>query len=457
MSKDLTSGSIHRHLLSMALPMMIGMAVQSLYLFVDMYFVARLGPVAVAAVGAGTAVFFLILALTQMLNIGAVSLIARATGAGDAALANRVFVQAMWLGLVLGGVTVLAGFGLMDQYLAVVTTDPTVQQAGREFLSWYIPGLALSFLVTAIGAALRAVGVVKPTMQVQLLTVLVNIVLAPVLIEGIGTGVAFGVAGAGAATLLATLVGVLLLWRYFRQTEHPVLASHNKQIDLQLWRRLLAIGAPAGGEYALMFVYMSLVYWLIKDTGTEQQAAFGIGMRIVQALSLPAVALSFALPAIAGQNLGAGLHQRVLLTRKAGLQLCLAMMLLAFALCQLLPAAVVGLLTSDSAVIVAGAVFLKIISWNFLTGSVVLISSGMFQALGNTVPALGASLVRVGCFFLPAWWFSQQAGFQVEHVWWCAVLAVVLQMLVSHSWLALLLRTMVRGGVPGPAGLDVRS
>lgn len=432
--KDFTQGSVPRHLLGMSVPLLVSMLVQTLYLLVDTWFVATLGPVAVAAVGAGSALFLLQAALAQMLNVGTVSLIARATGAGQHQQANRVFVQGMWLGLLLAVLTLLLGYLLTDWYLRQISVDPAVQQAGREFLRWYLPALSLSFLVTAIAAALRAVGVVKPVIIIQLCSVLVNIVLAPVLILGVGSGLAFGVAGAGAATALANAFGVVLLLLYFRRTRHPVLAVADKRIDVAIWRRLLGIGAPAGGEFALMFGYTALVYWLIRDSGTATQAAFGIGMRVAQAITMPAAALAFALPAVAGQNIGAGQWRRARQSFWFTAQLTAALMLLCCVVTQWQAEALMQLFSAEPAVVAAGMLFLQITAINYVSSGLVLVCSGMLQALGNTLPALLAALLRMVLFTATAWYCVSSCGFMVQQLWWCAVLAVGAQLCLI-GWL----------------------
>jgi len=431
---DLTQGSIYRHLIQMSVPMMIGMFVQGLYLFVDLYFIAGLGAATVAAVSAASTLMFVSLALSQMLNIGTVSLIARATGAGDHLQANILFRQCMLISITLTVATLGFGYVGIDHYMQLVSQDPAVIQAGREFLQWYLPGLALTYVSTAIGAALRAVGVVKPTMLVQLGTVLINILLAPVLIAGWGTGIAMGAAGAGLASTLAIAIGVAMLWLYFRKSDHQVLdTSAGWRIDLPVWRRIIGIGFPAGAEYGLMFIFSSLVYVLIKDLGTDVQAAFGIGMRIMQAISLPAIALSAAIPAIAGQNLGAKHYDRVRLTFVAALQMTVVLMAVSMLANQLAAEPLMALFSHNSAVIAAGVLFIHIISWNYLTSSIVFCCSGMFQALGNTWPSLISSASRLLLFSAAAVWFSHQPGFRAEHVWVCSALSVLVQACIS-AW-----------------------
>ncbi|HAT40430.1 MAG TPA: MATE family efflux transporter [Rheinheimera sp.] len=433
---DLTQGSISRHLIKMSVPMMIGMFVQGLYLFVDMYFIAALGAATVAAVSAASTLMFVALALSQMLNIGTVSLIARATGAGDHQQANILFRQCMLMGVGLTLGTLLAGYLGADHYMQLISQDPAVIAAGREFLHWYLPGLALTYVSTAIGAALRAVGVVKPTMIVQLLTVLINIILAPVLIAGWGTGLALGAAGAGLASTISIAIGVLFLWVYFHKSEHQVLdTSDGWRLELAQWRRIMAIGFPAGAEFALMFVFSSLVYFVIQDLGTDVQAGFGIGMRIMQAISLPAIALSAAIPAIAGQNLGAGHIDRVRLTFRKALQMTVLLMGLSMIANQLAAAPLVALFTTDAGVIAAGVLFIQIVSWNYLTSSVVFCCSGMFQTLGNTWPSLISSAVRFGIFAVVVLYLHSQPGFSAHDVWITSALSVLVQAALSYWFL----------------------
>lgn len=439
---DLTQGSLLRHLWTMALPMMIGMFVQSLYLFVDLYFVSDLGAEAVAAVSAAGNLMLLIMALTQMLNVGCVALIARYTGAKQHQQANIVFQQAMLMGAALALLTLLLGFALSDSYMHLLTSDPAVQQQAQQFLFAYLPGLSLMFVSTAIAAALRAVGVVKPAMTVQLITVMLNILLAPVLIAGWGTGYALGVFGAGLASSISVGVGVVLLWRYFLKSDHSVLQTPKQwSFDAKVWRQITAIGIPAGGEFALVFVFTAFVYGVIQDFGTATQAAFGIGNRILQAMMMPAMALSFSLPAIVGQNYGAGLPDRVRQCFKVGISQMALVMLLLFALSQFFAHSLMSAFSDDLRVIAEGEVFLHIISLNCLTMVLVFSCSGVFQGLGNTWPSLASSAIRIFAFVLPVLWLSGRSDFSPAMVWYVSAASVLVQGLLSYSLLRWQLRS----------------
>src|SRR5207302_5431623 len=210
--KDLTQGPITRLLVAMAVPIAIGMLFQTLYFLVDLYFVARLGEAAIAGVSTAGTIGFVILAATQMLGVGTVALVSHAVGRKDQAEANLVFNQSVLLSAICGVLTLAAGFLVGGPYVRSVAADPAAAAAGVAYLYWYTPGLALQFALVAMGSALRGTGIVQPTMIVQMLTVILNTVLAPVLIAGWGTHHPLGAAGAGLASSISVAFGVLFLW-----------------------------------------------------------------------------------------------------------------------------------------------------------------------------------------------------------------------------------------------------
>jgi putative MATE family efflux protein len=430
--KDLTQGPITGHLLALAAPMAIGMLVQTLYFMVDLYFVARLGDSALAGVSAAGNFTLAVLALTQMLGVGTVALIAHAVGAGDRAGASLVFNQSLVLAALCALAALVGGLTLAAPYMRAVGADAAATAAGTTYLRWYVPGLALQFAMVAMGSALRGTGIAKPTMLVQLATVLINIVLAPVLIAGIGTGRPLGVAGAGLASSIAVAAGTLLLVAYFARLEKYV-ALHADQWRPRLatWRRILDIGLPSGGEFALMFVYMALVYAIIRDFGAAAQAGFGIGSRIMQAMFLPAMAIAFAITPVAGQNFGARDAARVRRSFADGALLGSVLMLLLTLLCQWRAPALVGFFTAEAQARAVGTEYLRLISWNFVCSGLVFTCSGMFQALGNTWPSVLSSATRLVTFALPAALWSRQPGFRIDDVWYLSIATVTLQAATS--------------------------
>jgi putative MATE family efflux protein len=432
---DLTEGSITGHIIKLAVPIAVGMLFQTLYLLIDLYFVAHIGDAAIAGVGAAGNLTFAVLALTQVLGVGTVALIAQAIGRKDHDDANLVFNQSLVLAALCALVTIFVGYFGIGPYMQVLGADAATRQAGIDYLLWYLPGLALQFALVSMGSALRGTGIAKPTMIVQMLTVLINALLAPVLIAGWGTGHAYGVAGAGLASTLAIAIGVALLALYFVRLEKYVgFERHLWTPRVETWRRILTIGLPAGGEFALMFVYMAVIYAVIRDFGATAQAGFGIGGRVMQAIFLPAMAIAFATAPVAGQNVGAGLYERVRGTFRSSVAIGAVLMLALTLICQIKPEWFVRGFTRDADVVAVASEFLTYISWNFVASGIVFTCSGMFQALGNTVPSLLSSASRLLTFALPVIWLSHQPGFELHYVWIVSMVSVALQA-VTSLWL----------------------
>ncbi len=450
--KDLTHGSITRHLLEMAAVMVIGMVGQTLYYIVDLYFVAGLGPHAIAGVGAAGNIAFVVLALTQILNVGTVALISHAVGRKDQPDANLVFNQSLALSAIIGVGVLIFGYTLTRPYLSMVGSDAQMQREGVTYLYWFLPGLALQFAMVSMGAALRGTGIVRPTMTVQLLTVLLNVVLAPVLIAGWGTGHPMGVAGAGLASTIAIGVGVIMLTTYFERLEKYVnFHSSQWKPNFAYWKRILNIGLPAGGEFFVMFLLMALMYWLIRSFGAEAQAGYGIGQRVMQAIFLPAMAIAFSVAPVAGQNFGARRADRVRETFYSAALLESAIMAVITLLCQIAPGTLIAVFTSDPKVIEVGEDFLRIMSWNFIASGFIFCCSGMFQAVGNTWPALMSGASRILIFGVPAVWLSRQPDFHLHTVWKVSVTTILLQALISYALLQREMRKKLTFAAPAPA------
>lgn len=443
--QDLTQGPIRQHLVRMAVPMGIGMLMQTLYFLVDLYFVGRLGDAALAGVGAAGTLTMIVIALTQVLGVGTVALIAQAVGRKDSADANLIFNQSLAMAAGCFAFTALGGYAIAGPYMNSMGADPATAAAGTTYLRWYVPGLALQFALVSMGAALRGTGIVKPTMAVQMITVLLNVALAPVLIAGWGTGRPLGVAGAGLASTLAVSVGVIVLYLYFRKLEKYVHVHPTQWRPRgETWRRILTIGVPAGGEFLLMFVIMAVVYAAIRQFGPDAQAGFGVGSRVMQAMFLPAMALSFAISPVAGQNFGAQLHERVRETFRSALLMTCVVMLALTLVCQQWARSLVAGFAQDPAVLDVGATYLAIISWNYVASGINLSCSGMFQALGNTVPALASSAGRLITFVVPVLWLARRPGVEIRDFWYVSVASTALQAVTGLLLLRMVMRQKLR-------------
>lgn len=439
--KDLTQGPVFRHLVGLSAPIAVGMLLQTLYFLVDLYFVSALGDAAIAGVSAAGNVVFIGFAFTQALSVATATLVSHAVGRKDRRDANHVFNQSVVIAALLASAMLVAGNALAGRYMALLGADAATRAAGVSYLRWFLPSIAAQFAVASMGAALRGTGIVKPGMVVQMVGVLLNAALAPVLIAGWGTGHPLGVAGAGLASSLAAAASVILLATYFVRLEKYVRFRPSEwRPRLATWKRMLNLGVPAGGEFALMAVIIGAIYWIIRDFGAAAQAGLGIGSRIMQSIFLPAMAIAFAVPALAGQNFGARNFARVRETFRAAVAANVVVMAVLTLVCQWQAAALVRVFTHDPAVIEVGAGYLRIVSWNFVAVGLVFTCSALFQSLGNPWPSLASKAVRLVTFVAPAIWLSHTAGFALEDVWLLSVASVLIEALTSYSLLRIEMR-----------------
>jgi putative MATE family efflux protein len=452
MQQDLTQGSISKRLLGMAAFIGLGLLFQTLYFLIDLYFVAGVGPDAIAGVGLAGIVFFLVMAAAQMVAVGSLSLIARAIGGKDFSQVDGVYRQSMIMSLGLAALTLIGGYGLGPLAIGAFAADPETARQGTDYLYGFLPALALMFPTGAIGSALRAAGVVRPTMLIQTGTVLLNAVLAPVLIAGWGSGLPLGTFGAGLASSIAAFAGFIgAIWAFERTQTLMTGALRLARPDRAVLSRIVGIGLPSAAEFLLIFFTMGVVYAVIRNFGAEAQAGFGVGSRVMQSVFLPAMAVSFAVAPVAGQNFGAGLPDRVRRTVRDAAVISTGLMLVLTLICQWEAGWLVAPFTPDPAVAEVASTYLRIVSLNFVATGLIFIASGTFQALGDTRPALVGSALRLAVFAGGAFWLSAQPWTRLEHFWWLSASCGLLQCLIALFFLQRQLKVKLAGLTPPTA------
>ncbi len=334
--------------------------------------------------------------------------------------------------MVVGLLFLAVAMAFRHQYAATQSSTEGMRIATEQFLLWFIPAMALQFAMVAMGAALRGTGNFKPGMYVQTGTVIVNLILAPFLIFGWGPFPQMGVSGAALATLLAIVVGVAWISIYFIDAK-AYLRFHFRSWapQLRVWWDMLKIGLPAGAEFALMGIYMAVIYAITKPFGSAAQGGFTIGLRIVQSAFLPVVALGFAVAPVAGQNFAAHKGERVRAAFKAAASMAAGAMLIAATVIAIFAPQLMRVFSQEAAVVAVGVEYLRIIAITFVGSGITFVSSSMFQAMGNTIPSLATSALRLFVSIIPAILLSRVAGFHLTWIWYVGVVAVFLQMTVN--------------------------
>ncbi|MFL6590220.1 MAG: MATE family efflux transporter, partial [Chthoniobacterales bacterium] len=247
--KDMTQGPVTKHLLHMASFMAVSMVVQTLYLLADLYWVGSLGKEAIAAVGLSGNLMMFVVALTQMLGVGTTTVIAQAAGRKDQPHAELGFNQSIILSLIVALVFGVCSFPLRTRYSVSLSADAETARLATSYLGWFIPALMLQFPLVSLGSALRATGIIKPAVGLQVLSVILNMIFAPLLIFGVGPLPKMGVSGAALATFLSILIANILTILYFERSYRYLRVKISQlRPQFKIWWSMLRIGIPAGAE-----------------------------------------------------------------------------------------------------------------------------------------------------------------------------------------------------------------
>jgi putative MATE family efflux protein len=289
----------------LAWPTIVGFAAHTMVRFADFAMVGPLGPEALAAVGLGGQVYWLVQAVANLVPTGLAAILARAVGARDSQLADRVLRQSILLATVLALITTAVGLPLTDFAIAMYGVEPGVVALGSDYLFWLLWGTVPFSLTFVFGSALRAAGDVRIPLYIGLVTNVLNIFLNWVLIYGKLGMPALGVSGAAiasSASMALQLAVVWWMWAGRRLVLVPGPASWR--IDRELIRRINTIGYPAAIEQMLFQVGLLGFQRIMSLYGTAAIAAYNVGAQILSFSFVPGVGFATAAATLMGQHLG---------------------------------------------------------------------------------------------------------------------------------------------------------
>lgn len=410
-----------RLVLSMSLPMILSMMVNSLYNIIDSFFVAKISEQAMTALSLVYPVQNLVNAVTIGFGVGMNAVIAFHLGARRQDKADAAATQGLLLSVLHGLVLTAGCIAVMPAFLRSFTADEAVVALGLRY-SRIVFGFAV---VIALGLVFekifQAVGQMKVSMICMLIGCIANILLDPILIFGLGPVPALGIEGAAIATGLGQLLTLAAYLAFYFVRPIPVrLRLRGLRWDGALARRLYAVGIPATLNLALPSVLVSALNAILASYAQVYVLVLGIYYKLQTFLYLSANGLIQGIRPLVGYNYGAGEHKRVQKIYTATLALTAAIMCVGTALCLALPEQLMGLFTDNAETVRLGASALRIISLGFVVSSVSIVSSGALEGLGKGMPSLAISLCRYLAVILPAaFLLSRAVGVQgVWHAFW---------------------------------------
>ena len=408
-------------ILSMALPMVISMMVNSLYNIVDSFFIAKISEDAMTALSLVYPVQNLINAVMIGFGIGINAVISFYLGAQEHDTADRAATQGMLLGTLHGIGFMILGIAVMKPFLQLFTENADIIDCGVRYSRIaFLFATAISWQLV-FEKTFQAVGRMVESMICMMSGAVINIILDSLLIFGLGPFPEMGIEGAALATGIGQAAAAFLYLLLYMLRPLPV--KYRKKYlmpDLALWKRLYVIGIPASLNLALPSLLISVLNVILAAYGDIYVFILGVYYKLQTFLYLPANGIVQGMRPLLGYNYGAGEHGRVQKIVKNGLALVLLMMAAGTMICLAVPGQLMGLFTSNSTTVAAGSTALRVISLGFIASSVSVICSGSLEGLGKGVESLVISLCRYVVVILPVAFFASRifGALGVWHGFW---------------------------------------
>lgn len=434
--EDLTSISIRRAIVLLSIPMVLEMLMEGLFALVDAWWVSKVSVDAVATVGLTESVLTLVYSIAIGLSAAVTAMVARRVGEGKPEKAGEVTVQATWLALFISAIVGIAGYIFAEDILRLMGGSEQLIATCSGYTRIMFGTNGVIMLLFVYNAVFRGAGNAAYAMWVLWLSNGINLVLDPLFIFGIGPFPQMGVTGAAVATSVGRGIGVAMqVYLLLRGRGLVKMMLNRLQLQWQVIRKLIAIGAGGTGQYIIMSASWIFLIRIIAEFGSESLAGYTIAIRIIIFTFMPVWGLSNAAATLVGQNLGAGKPERA--ERSSWLTAHYTMFFLLFVSIVLYSTApwTIPLFNGNAAVVEAGVLALRIFCASYVLFAYGLVFSQSFNGAGDTRTP---TITNFFCFWvleIPlAWFLATQLGWDLAGVCWAVAISEA-TMSVVMIWL----------------------
>jgi putative MATE family efflux protein len=430
---DYTKGSIARATFLLAVPMIIEMAMESVFAIVDIFFVAGLGADAVTTVGLTEAVITLLYAVAMGLSMGTTALVARRIGGKNPQAASVCAAQALWLAAFVSIAVGICGLLFGEEILRLMGASDAVVETGSNYTTIMFAGSWTVLFLFINNAIFRGAGDASLAMRTLVLANGINIVLDPCLIYGYGPFPEMGVTGAAVATNIGRGIGALYgLYYLFGLNNRIQLRGGLMALQAKILLSLLRISGGGVSQMLIATASWVLLMRIVSEFSGEAVAGYTIGVRILIFIVLPAFGISNAVATLVGQNLGAGLPERAEATVWKVMQYVTGYMLLTTAVLLLFSEAIVAVFTSEDAVVFYALRCLHIFGYGLVAFGVSISVVQAFNGAGDTVTP---TWINFFCFWVVqiplAYLLAMMLSLGPEGVFWAVFVSDLLAGIVG--------------------------
>lgn len=428
--QDFTHGSIDRAIVLLSIPMILEMAMESLFAIVDAFFVAKISTEAVATVGLTESVLTLIYSLGIGLSSAATAVVARRIGEGDRAAAARAGAQTILIAVFLSLFIAVPGWLFSKDLLLFMAKDPAIAESGHAFTRLLLTANLPILLLWMLNGIFRGAGDAATAMRALWIANAVNLVLDPLLIFGWGPFPQMGVLGAATATTIGRSIGVVYqLWQLFGVGKIVRLRTSDFRPDWAVIRRLLAVGSGSTGQYLISSASWIFLMYILGQISKEVTAGYTIAIRIIIFTILPSWGMANAAATLTGQNLGAGQPERAEQSVWRTTQFNVVFMGIVSLVYLMGAPFFIHLFTHDAEVASAGVLALRILAVGYVAFGYGMILTQAINGAGDTATPTWINLI----FF---WLMETPLAWLLALHWQWGQIGVYLSIVLAESALA---------------------
>ena len=417
---DFTEGSILRHLVLFSVPMLLGNMLQALYNTVDSIWVGRfLGPHALAAVSVGFPIIFALIAMVNGITMATTILVSQYFGAQQHERLVKTVTNSLILLTVLGLAISIIGFTFRRPLLELINTPTEIIDMASDYMAVFMAGLVGMFLYNVASAVLRGLGDSRTPLRFLAYATVLNIVLDPLFIFGLGPIPKMGVGGVALATIIAQGMSAVVALRYLYVKSGLLRYEPGMfRLDWELTALTFRIGLPAGIQQVLVSLSSVVVNSIVNSFGANVIAGFGAASRLDQFAFMPSMSMGLAVSALVGQNLGAGKPERVAETVKWSAILASSITAIVSVVAITRPDILMVLFTQDEAVLAEGSRYLRYVSLSYIPMALMFTIGGVIRGAGDTVATMFLTLGSLWIVRVPlAKYLSSLPQLGVGGVW----------------------------------------
>lgn len=424
---------------TLALPILAGMAIQTVYTIVDMIYIGRLGGESIAAVAFNMPLLFFVLGLSMGLGSGVTASIARFIGSNDKVNADNSAEHALLMALTISVVMVAAGLLFGKQMLALLGTTPQILEIAWSYLRVITIGLFFMVFSGFFRSILSGEGDMKTAMTISAIGTVLNIILDPIFIFVLG----FGVAGAAIATVISQAIVFSIFIYLFLVKEHTYVTfnwndfSFSKHIIYDI----VKVGIPASMAMIIMSLGQAVFNRILVSYSAYSVAAYQIGGRIDMVIFLPIMAIATALTTLVGMFYGAKDNKNVIFIIKYGMSRSFLVTAFLSTIVWLAAPSIAKVFTNEVEILSIAVTYIRLIVIIYPLVSITLTSGRILQGLGLGLPLLITTTIRVLGVSAPlAIIFNYVYHKPLEWMWYAMMISTVVAVTVSVTWLLSALR-----------------